>query len=132
EPRLPALAEVLPARRSVREFASRALPAADLGAVLRYAGAVTGQLWPAATEGLATAVLPFAVDGLAPGTYLVPTRAAPAAPPVGRALPELRRLYAAAPALVAICGDLPWLRSAAGPDYGGLLVAAGGLGHAVW
>jgi hypothetical protein len=34
--------------------------------------------------------------------------------------------------LLAVCGDLPWACSAAGPGYGGLLTAAGALGHAMW
>jgi hypothetical protein len=130
------LADALAARRSVREFAASPLPRADLEFLLAHPAAEMERVWPAATArpsfGLVTLVIAARVTGLDAGVYTSGEAAGMARLadiPESRALYDL---YAPAPVLFAICGDVGWATSAEGPGYGGLLVAAGALGHATW
>jgi hypothetical protein len=100
------LRDVLAARRSVREFSRGPVAEDDVEFLIHHATAVTRHGWPAASKGLAVLA--------------------------SRPTPLLRERYAPAPVLFAVCGDLTWACSPDGPGYGGLLVSAGALGHAIW
>jgi nitroreductase len=127
------LADVLDARRSVREFRDEPLPLADVQFVVDYAGAALQAWWPAAgraDRGLAVLAAAFDVTGLSRGIHAPDQEATLVAEPGW--LPALRDIYAPAPVLLLICGDVSWACSEAGPGYGGLLTAAGALGYALW
>ncbi len=137
------LADALAARRSVREFAAGPFPRADLDFLLAHPAAEMKRVWPAAPAGtttsaarpafgLVTLVIAARVTGLDAGVY---TAGGAAGMARLAGIPESRALYglyASAPVLFAICGDVGWATGADGPGYGGLLVAAGALGHATW
>jgi hypothetical protein len=129
------LSAVLAARRSVREFSDEPLALADLEFILGHADQAVRTWWPAGTRqdlGLTVLAAAFDVAGLPRGIHAVVHGSRPRLLGDPRWLPALRDRYAAAPVLLAVCGDLPWACSAAGPGYGGLLTAAGALGHAMW
>jgi len=129
------LSAVLAARRSVREFSGEPLALADLEFILGHADQAVRAWWPAGPrQDLGLTVLTAACDvaGLPRGIHAVVNGSRPRLLADPRWLPALRGKYAPAPVLLAVCGDLPWACSAAGPGYGGLLTAAGALGHAMW
>jgi hypothetical protein len=129
------LSAVLAARRSVREFSDEPLALADLEFILGHADHAVRTWWPAGTRqdlGLTVLAAAFGVTGLPRGIHAVANGSRPRLLGDPRWLPALRDRYATAPVLLAVCGDLPWACSAAGPGYGGLLTAAGALGHAMW
>ncbi len=129
------LSAVLAARRSVREFSGEPLALADLEFILGHADQAVRTWWPAGTRqdlGLTVLAAAFDVAGLPRGIHAVANGSQPRLLGDPRWLPALRDRYAAAPVLLAVCGDLTWACSAAGPGYGGLLTAAGALGHAMW
>jgi hypothetical protein len=129
------LSAVLAARRSVREFSGEPLALADLEFILGHAGQAVRPWWPAGTRqdlGLTVLAAAFDVAGLPRGIHAVVHGSPPRLLADPRWLPALRDRYAPAPVLLAVCGDLPWACSAAGPGYAGLLTAAGALGHAMW
>jgi hypothetical protein len=129
------LSAVLAARRSVAEFSGEPLPLADLEFVIGHAEQAVRTWWPAGPRqdlGLTVLAAAFDVAGLPRGIHAVVNGSRPrllADPPW---LTAFRGRYVAAPALLAVCGDLTWACSAGGPGYGGLLTAAGALGHAMW
>jgi hypothetical protein len=129
------LSAVLASRRSVREFSGAPLALADLEFILGHADRAVRTWWPVGTRqdlGLTVLAAAFDVAGFPRGIHAVVHGSRPRLLVDPRWLPALRDRYAAAPVLLAICGDLPWACSAAGPGYGGLLTAAGALGHAMW
>jgi len=129
------LSAVLATRRSVREFSDEPLPLADLEFILGHADHAVRTWWPAGTRqdlGLTVFAAAFGVAGLPRGIHAVVHGSRPRLLGDPHWLPVLRDSYAAAPVLLAVCGDLPWACSAAGPGYAGLLTAAGALGHAMW
>jgi hypothetical protein len=129
------LSAVLAARRSVFEFSGEPLPLSDLEFIIGHADQAVRTWWPAGPRqdmGLTVLAAAFGVAGLPRGIHAVVTGSRPRFLGDPHWLPALRDRYAAAPVLLAVCGDLPWACSAAGPGYGGLLTAAGALGHAMW
>ena len=129
------LSAVLAARRSVREFSGEPVALADLEFIIRHADQAVRAWWPAGPRqdlGLTVLAAAFDVAGLPRGVHALVNGSPPRLLGDPRWLPALRDRYAAAPVLLAVCGDLPWACSAAGPGYGGLLTAAGALGHAMW
>jgi hypothetical protein len=126
---------VLAARRSVRAFSEEPLPLADLEFVLGHADQAVRTWWPANTRqdlGLTVLAAAFGVAGLPRGIHAVVNGSQPRLLGDPDWLTALSGRYVAAPVLLAVCGDLTWACSAAGPGYGGLLTAAGALGHALW
>ncbi|WP_336208731.1 nitroreductase family protein [Nonomuraea sp. LPB2021202275-12-8] len=124
---------VLAGRRSVRRFGDRTVPVEELTDVLGTAEGAQRRQWPAGRHGdpgLTLMAAAYRVDGL-PGALHVWCRETAAFDPGGN--PEwLRRLpawFAAAPALVLVCGSINRADRIA---YGQLLVQAGALGYEIW
>jgi hypothetical protein len=132
------LEEAMPQRRSVRQFTDRSLDETALRRALDDGYRAEATLWPPSAHGhveFVALIAAFAVDGMAAGLHLV------AGPGSGRSdaylgprpwLPELRAEYAAAPAIVMICGDARAMEHGQGTGYGSLLTRAAGLGYAAW
>lgn len=126
------LEEVLLTRRSVREFTDRPVASAVLGAVLDTAEAAQRTQWPAGEHGdaeLEPLLLVRRVEGLAPGVFGRQRGEFVARPGAGAHSAELAREYADAAVLVLVLGPVARAEDTA---YGGLLVRAGALGHAIW
>jgi len=118
-------------RHAVRSFDCQDLPAEQLAQIMGTARDCYRAQWPAAGDDLCLLLTTRSASG--PGNGAVhsvdlsaPPRTDPV--PVGDCH-ELPQLYADAPALLLVCGDLGGPAAAAYPD---LLVRAGALGHAIW
>lgn len=116
-------------RHAVRSFDCHDLPAEQLAQIMGTARDCYRAQWPAAGDDLCLLLTTRSASG--PGNGAVhsvdlsaPPRTDPV--PVGDCR-ELPQLYADAPALLLVCGDLGGPAAAAYPD---LLVRAGALGHA--
>lgn len=130
------LDDAIGVRRAIRDFADRPVLRSEVELVLEHARAMLQRWWPAVSQpayGLTVIVAADHVTGLEHGLYSYAENTGPRRLPAdARLLRGLRAAYAPAPVLLAICGDLPWALSPEGPDYGGLLTAAGALGYASW
>ncbi|WUI00698.1 nitroreductase family protein [Spirillospora sp. NBC_00431] len=125
------LETVLAGRRSVREFTGEAVAAGRLLDVLSLAAAFQARQWPSARHGdagLWTLIAAHRVDGIEDGLHIWEGTGEirPAGTAVRPADPAADATGAAA--VVMICGSV---RHTGGPAYGGLLVRAGALGHAI-
>jgi hypothetical protein len=134
---LPALSrsldEVLRGRRSVRRFAAGGLARTELLGVIRHAGTVlaswTGHA-PLVPADFVVLAGTHGVTGLADGLHRCEFgQLSTMYPRNDDRLAGLRAHYAAAPALLFVCG--PLTRADSG-DYGHRLVGAGAMGHALW
>ncbi|WP_405614234.1 nitroreductase family protein [Streptomyces sp. NBC_01508] len=131
------LEEVLRGRRSVREFAPRAVAARTLSDVLARAHLAQDRQWPRprhGAAGLRTVVAAGRVAELSRGPHLWNpdsgfTPLTTSDPRSALLIEELADAYTPAPAHVMICGSPRDVDPAA---YAGLLVRAGALGHAIW
>ncbi len=127
--------DILRSRSSVRAFSADPLPASCVRDAVSAARAAEAAVWPARSHGAATfevLVAAFNVAGLDGGLYPAHGRC-PLATPASGWLDSLRGLYADAPALLLICGDLNGACRAAGPSgYGSMLVRAGSIGYGAW
>jgi hypothetical protein len=125
-------------RRPVHQFSGHPLSLSQVRAIVTGAYATERRDWGLTALGdpkLVILLTAYRVTRLRRGMHLVepPGQGRFAALPDAAWLPELRREYADAPALLHICGDLEAARQmGGGPGYGALLVRAGALGHAVW
>jgi len=132
------LAEAMQHRRSVREFVDRPIDATALRTALHDGFRAEAALWTPRVHGhveFVPLVAAFAVDGMPDGLHTVP-------PPDSHHLPaylgrpewltELHAEYAAAPAIVMICGDASAIEHGQGTGYGSLLMRAAGIGYAAW
>jgi hypothetical protein len=133
------LADVLSRRRSVRDFGPEPARAADLSMIVDAGLAAERGLWAAGTHPWVRMTMLLAalnVTGLAPGLYLRATGTLGTFSALQRQpawLPELRRRYADAPALVMVCGDAGGACRAIGErGYGHALVRAAAAGYAAW
>lgn len=124
---------VLAGRRSVRHFSGRAVPVEELARVLATAHAAQHRQWPAADHGdpgLALVVAAHQVDELSSALQLWrPETAAFDSCGTPKWLWRMPAWYAAAPALILICGSIG---RTDGISYSQLLVQAGALGHEIW
>lgn len=131
------LAEILPRRQSVREFAPEPVPLDIVRRIIRDAYSGERRTWTPGVHGAASVVVLLAaarVIGLDPGVYSMP----PAkddfiALADSEPLAVLRHNYAHAPATLLICGDPhQGIRDGCGISYGSVLVRAGTLGYGAW
>jgi nitroreductase len=122
--------DVLRSRRSVRSYAPRPVPFADLERVVLAGQAAVDDLFGAATPAGAELV---AIILRRPGDEVRVRRAQRWAPGPAFAVDDLATTYADAPALVFICGDLAAASDGLGSrGYPNALVRAGCFGYAAW
>jgi hypothetical protein len=134
----PPAEQVLRLRRSTREFATQPVSFAQLRLITRSAFAAQARDWPQQVHGdlrLAMLIAAFRVTGLPNMMYVADSAQRSQLTPLPDLprLPDLRGVYADAPALLYVCGDLARACELSGASgYGALLVRAGALGHAAW
>lgn len=132
----PAADTILADRRSVRQFASRPIPAALLADACQNATRVERAYWPAEVHGdagLRLAVATARADGLATGVHTLSIATAEFNYLTGAALVgELQQEYANAPALVLVCAEYVRDREVLPrSSYQSTVMRAGMLGYAV-
>jgi hypothetical protein len=132
------IADVLLRRKSVRKFAPAVIPYRHLRWTISAAYTAEGHDWPHEQHGdagLVFLVTAYRVSGLAPGIYAagrLNNDFRPVATGISW-LPDLQIEYAAASALLHVCGTLyKEVEDEDAPGYGALLVRAGALGYAAW
>jgi hypothetical protein len=123
--------------RPARHFSRQPLSFAQVHTIVASAFAAHRRDWPPAVHGdpaLVILLAAFGITELRWGMYgaVASGHDAFVALPDTRLLPELRRQYGDAPALLHICGDLGSASQTSGSGYGALLVRAGALGQSAW
>jgi hypothetical protein len=129
--------DTLARRRSVRAFGPDSVPSSLVRATVTAACEAEAATWPPRWHGavtLAILVAAYRVDGMPRGLYATSTEpGGPALSADDAWLEALPALYADAPALLLICGDLAGACREAGPaGYTSMLVRAGTIGYAAW
>jgi hypothetical protein len=129
--------ETLTRRRSVRTFRGEPVSSWCVRAVVAAARDAEAVVWPSASPDPAVfeiLVAAFDVAGLAAGLYTTCGKSGADMVKVDSArLDSLRALYADAPVLLLICGDLNLACRVAGPaGYASMLVRAGTIGYGAW
>jgi nitroreductase len=136
--RIRPLEEVLRQRRSVRTFGADEVSQSDIGFIIRSGLAAERSLWTPGTHrgmDVTIATAAFGVGELGQGLYLPAAEAGTlfARVPGQEWLTGLQAQYAAAPALLLVCGNVPQACAATGVrGYPQLLVRAGSAGYGAW
>lgn len=131
------LVDILPRRRTFREFGPDPVPVQCLYTIISRAVAAESQTWPQRVHGAASLAVLLAairVVGVVPGVYAVmPASQQVFALTDGSPLAYLRHEYADAAALLLIGGDPHQGVTDGSPvSYGSMLVRAGTLGYGAW
>lgn len=129
--------DTLARRRSVRVFRPDPVPESVVRGAVAAARDAEAAIWPASSHGAFTfeiLVAAYRVEGMAGGLYATSTGTG--LPPLGTddaLLGSLPALYADAPVLLLICGDLNGACRARGSSgYASMLIRAGTIGYAGW